>query len=246
MGPNTVSLRRLNKFGKFIGISNHSLADECVEDQLDIISFLMGKRPKPKTDCLDRIKLGISPDEKCLIKGKITVNKVRGIFHIAPGKNSDRVGSHIHDLSGRIPHFDLSHKIERIRFGPKIPTTYQPLEGVRLVQRSRLPIHYHYYVMATPVTYIKNGEIKDHGFDCTVIPSSTVSLPGMGNAPGLYFDYQFTPYTVVVRAESKRFFTYIAYTFAVLSGAFVITDLLSSYIWEEEDCEELLDDKIDK
>lgn len=63
-------------------------------------------------------------NEGCNLNGKLSVNKIRGNFHIAPGQAFTNNHMHVHDIQsflGGAPDghaFDLSHEIHYIKFGP--------------------------------------------------------------------------------------------------------------------------------
>jgi hypothetical protein len=185
----------------------------------------------------------VSLDEKCLVKGKISVNKVSGGFHIAPGRNdmNPAHGGHNHDLSGAFPPLDLSHRIERVRFGADIPTANTPLTGVRMHPKVKRPMRYRYVMIATPLVYIKNGYEKARGYEYTVM--ITYRPIALGMAPGIFFDYSFTPYGVVVNAASRSFAQYLTSTFGFLAGAFAMVMLLDAFLHETGLAEKIVKQK---
>jgi hypothetical protein len=148
-------------------------------------------------------------DERCLIKGKITVYRIRGDFHIATGRNLRGKMGHAHDLLHRIPQYDLSHKIEKIRFGPKIPTTRQPLEDLRLRLTRKIPAHSQYTLVATAVTYKRNGIVIDRRFEYTARAKHWEMHRMIITIPGMFFVYQFSPYRVIVNVRSRPVFGFV-------------------------------------
>jgi hypothetical protein len=208
----------------------------CCNSCEQLILLFAFKRMAPDPDHWPQCKSQGAPpqvslDEKCLVKGKISVNKVAGGFHIAPGRNDMNAnGGHNHDLSGAFPSLDLSHRIERVRFGPDIPTANTPLTGVRVRPKVSRPMRYRYILMATPLVYMKNGYEKARGYEYTVMIASRPILPGM--APGIFFDYSFTPYGVVVNAASRSFAQYLTSTFGFLAGAFAMVMMFDAFLHE--------------
>ena len=231
----TANMRRISKSGQMIGVANETLKDMCYScygvmpddmccnscEQLVMMAMMKGMPVTPEKweQCKGKSGLrSISSDEKCLIKGKVSVNKVRGEFHIAPGRNAGRGSQHQHDLSFQFPSMDLSHSIESIRFGPLIPTANNPLKGLRITQNPQTPMHYTYVMMATPVIYIKDGHEKARGYEYTALIASHRTYHGQ--APGIFFSYSFTPYTVTVNAKSRSLAQFVTSTSGFLSGAF--------------------------
>jgi hypothetical protein len=195
----TANFRRYTKAGRFIGVA---------------------KNVPPQ----------VSLDEKCMVKGKVSVNKVLGNFHIASGRNlvDLSVPAHQHDLSFAFPSLDMSLRIERIRFGPSIPTANTPLTDMNIRQRPGRPMFYRYSTLVAPLVYIKNGREKDRGYESTAMIAQRAIAPGM--VPGIFFDYAFTPYAVVVHAKSKSFAQYLTSTFGFLSGSFSAVMLLNMFL----------------
>lgn len=72
-----------------------------------------------------REKIEKQSNEGCNVHGQISVNKVRGNFHFAPGQSFQQANMHIHDLQNYVQGaadghaFDMSHAIHSLRFGPE-------------------------------------------------------------------------------------------------------------------------------
>jgi hypothetical protein len=166
-----------------------------------------------------------SPNEHCLLKGKLLVNKVPGLFTIRFTR------SLYNSTSQSFQKFNLSHVLARIRFGPKVAGTSTPLEMTRVVQSSDDPLHYRYDLVCTPVLLVTRDGIVARTFEYT--PIGSVSLASPEKPPGLFFKYQFTPYTVTMTVSMKSFGSLIAGTFGLLSGAFAITALVDRFLYRE-------------
>jgi hypothetical protein len=212
----TITLRRLNVNGTLIGISNSTIGDVCMPcyglmpegqccsscEQLMLLAMFNGRRPTPEkwVQCGNRaggVPSDIALDEKCMVKGKITVNKIQGGFHIAAGRNVPGP-AHQHDISFRFPDFSFRHRIERIRFGLKLPTVGVPLTDIVHTERTEGPAMYKYELKVTPVTVHVNGRPDQRGFEYNALQSRIRGLPG------LFFFYQFSPYTVAVHIRKRN------------------------------------------
>jgi len=96
----TVTLRRLSRGGRVIGVSNASISDRCGPcygllppgaccDSCGYLTALARMKGAPvDTARWEQCRRGPAPvdvsvSERCLVKGKITVNRVAGGFHIA-------------------------------------------------------------------------------------------------------------------------------------------------------------------
>lgn len=241
----TTNMRRLTKSGKLIGVANETLKDVCYPcfgalpdnvccnscEQLILLHMWKGLEAKPDEwpQCKSKKAAPkVSADEKCRIKGKVSVNKIDGGFHIAPGRNDVSGGGHHHDLGFNFPNIDLSHTIEHIRFGPKIPTANNPLKGLRVKQDPNVAMRYNYILLATPVVYVKDGNEKARGYEYTAMVTSHPIM--RGEAPGIFFQYTLTPYTVTVNAKSRSLAQFITSTFGFLSGCFGAAQMLDMFI----------------
>lgn len=197
------------------------------------------KEELKKKEIGDRKKLMGDPNEKCLIKGKISVNKISGSFHIAPGRNVKQFSGHLHDTNYNFPHFDLSHTISRLRFGPKIPKASNPLDGIRVIQRVDLPTFYKYNMIVAPIKYYKNGNFVTKSFEYSVMTSALpVGFLNRGFVPGIFFSYSFTPYTITVYGFSPSLISTISSTAGMLSGLFAIFSLVDTFMNNMKNVEE--------
>jgi hypothetical protein len=240
----TVTFRRLDARGTGISVTKREKNETCLPcydllpegdccptcDMLVFIAARQGKSLQPEqwVQCKlgsDHIE-GRPPDEKCLIKGKLSVNRVKGSFHIAPGRNVRLAGGHVHDMMMRTPVVNLSHRIERLRFGPKMPTVSQPLEGFRF--REKVPTNSLYLLMASPVTYKRDGRFVDKGFEYTSTDKHT-GHEFFRAPPGLFFYYQFSPYRVIVTERSRSFASFFGSTCGILAGSYALASLFALY-----------------
>ncbi|KAH0785934.1 endoplasmic reticulum-Golgi intermediate compartment protein 3 isoform X2 [Histomonas meleagridis] len=244
----TAQLRRIGKDGKFIGIANESVQSECYPcygllpdsyccnscEQLILLHKFRGLRATPEKwpQCnQQKPEQKVSKYEKCHIRGKVSVNRVTGNMHIAPGRNIPNSPTHQHDLSVQLPHIDLSHIINHVRFGPKIPTARNPLRGIQVKQNPNDAYVYRYNLMVTPVIYYKDGVFMNRGFEYIVQRENS---PAIGRAPGIYFFYRFSPTTVRITAKSHSFAQFITSTAGFLSGSFALALMIETLIQERQ------------
>ena len=240
----TVEFRRVDRGGRVIDRARQTLRDRCRPcygllpegECCDTCEMLVGlaKKQKKPVEIEKWEQCGGVPvrkgtglvGEKCLIKGKITIYRIAGSFHIAPGRNRENLRGHGHELPALIPMFDMSHKVERVRFGPNIPTARQPLKNVQVRAGQGHLVHSRYNMIATSVIYKKDGKIVDRGYEYQEMHQHyTLRAPWMG-VPGLFFTYSFSPYTVLVHATTKSPFLMVTTTVSILSGMFAILSLL--------------------
>lgn len=71
---------------------------------------------------LEEIKA--SRGEGCRIYGALSINKVAGNLHLAPGKSYQAGHMHVHDTSPFVGEvFDFSHTIDNLAFGQEYPVS---------------------------------------------------------------------------------------------------------------------------
>lgn len=246
---NTVTLRRLAANGTLLGNSSASMQDICYScygilpeseccnscEELILLAILNGMTPDTKEweQCKNK-NTNISNNERCLIKGKITVPKTSGSFHIAPGSNVKSESYHLHNLLPSPPHNNLSHKIDRIRFGPYIPRSSAPLYNIRRVQFFDANMRYNYNMQVTPLIYKVDGKVKTNGYEYIAMSTSYgVSMLGT-TMPGLYFTYTFSPYTVVVNQHKHSIIQFTTSTCGTIAGLFAIAALCENLLFDPQ------------
>jgi hypothetical protein len=177
-------------------------------------------------------------NDKCLLKGKISVNKVRGGFHIAPGRNVRATSTHTHDVMRRIPKFDLTHKIQKLRIGPKIPTVKYRLEGTNYRMHRRVRSRSHYWLFVTEVIYKRNGRTVARSFEYTGLVKHYSMYGMLTMMPGIFFEHHFSPFSVIVNAETNSVVTFIASACGLLTGVYAVTSLTDHICQQREEVPE--------
>ena len=244
----TAKFYRLNKNYATIGLSNASISDDCHPcfglqpegvccNSCEHIKYLLmmnniTKKHEELPQCIGKPPVRVYANEKCKIKGKVSLNKAQGNFHIAPGANIRKMDGHMHNLNADFKNLDLSHSILNLRVGPKIPLTYNPLSGHREFQDPNVAIVYKYNLIVTPAVYKVKGKVIGRGYDYTVIVSRWWALNG-GSAPGIYFHYSFTPYGVTVTANYLSLGQIISSTSGFLAGIYAVLSLFDETFFKQ-------------
>jgi hypothetical protein len=237
---NTVTLRRFSRNGTFLGYApypNRSACERCFGarpegeccnscEELVLLHRLKGLKAEPDKwpQCRNAGMNMPTMEENCHLKGKLTVNRVPGVFAV-------RFTRSLYNAS-EFQNFNISHILGRIRFGPKLPWTSTPLEAIRVIQKSEQPLHYFYDLMSTPVLFVRNEDVIERSYEYTTIATARKADPKIGRFPGLFFWYQFTPYTVTVRYRTKPLSSFISATFGVLSGGFAIMAFVDRFLYQ--------------
>ncbi|EAX96005.1 hypothetical protein TVAG_369150 [Trichomonas vaginalis G3] len=236
---NTLRFYRYDFNYSLIGLTNQTMVDKCYPcfkvqfhnytccngcDRLKENYKLNNLTPEPEKwpQCQTNARPDINSSEKCLVKGKVSVNRVRGSFHIAAGRNiylND--GSHIHELLDDFPNLAFSHAIEHIRFGPRIITAKQPLQNLVMRAKENLTVTHDYSLLVTPVIFVADNQFIEKSFEYTVYLH-----PVQDKDPGIYFDYQFTPYTIQITWISRSFRGFLISTAGFTAGLYAIASII--------------------
>jgi hypothetical protein len=240
---NTVTLRRYSQNLSYLGNAEYPNRTGCAScfnvrpgseccnscEELYLLSKLKGQTPDPKSwpQC-EGITTFPDLDEICLLKGKLTVNRVPGEFRVAFSRSLYLHGEF------EFPNFNLSHSVERLRFGLKLPTAATPLDSVLVVQQDHLPMHYHYGITCTGIVFESDGVPLERGYEYGVVATASIASSDTLLTPGLYFQYAFTPYTIRVAYLSKPISGWMTSTFGILSGGFAIALMLDGLFYGEK------------
>ena len=116
---------------------------------------------------LDKIKE--QANQGCRIRGKVTVNKVAGNFHVAPGRSFQRGNAHVHDIQQYLEQgLDFSHHIEHLSFGEKIPSVHNPLDNTKVETAEGLfMFQYYLKVVGTRYYYLDKVPVVTNQFSVT-------------------------------------------------------------------------------
>mmetsp|Transcript_9715 Transcript_9715/g.14131 ORF Transcript_9715/g.14131 Transcript_9715/m.14131 type:complete len:518 (-) Transcript_9715:118-1671(-) len=144
---------RAYKQKKWDASSVLQLAEQCVREE----------KTKPKK---------LTGGEGCEIAGYMEFNRVNGNFHIAMGEGVERNGQHIHTfLPEDTQHFNVSHVINELRFGPQFEGTKDDtnslektsLDGVTkiLTKANGVSGMFQYFIKIVPTTYKGKQIVKE-------------------------------------------------------------------------------------
>ena len=183
--------------------------------------------------------------EGCRVFGDMSINKVAGNIHFAPGRSYQQGGMHIHDLapfSGE-RQFDFSHTIAKMAFGQEYPGLKNPLDGVIVKQPDRdlpqldpsgIPSGgiYQYFLKVVPTSYttLSNSTIASNQYAVTEhfrepVPGSAQQLPGV------FFFYDLSPIKVGYQEERRSFMTFLTSACAIVGGVFTVSGIVDGAVW---------------
>jgi len=170
--------------------------------------------------------------EGCMLYGSLTVNRVAGNFHIAPGHGLQHTHSHIHDLSAvTAKDYSMNHVITSLSFGKPFPGIVNPLDGQEREDRDGGGIH-QYYVKAVPTSYqFSNGTLLEtNQFSYTEHVTNIRIQQGHG-LPGIFVFYDISPIKVKFEEKDKSFLHFVTQVCAIIGGVFTVTGLLDRALY---------------
>lgn len=238
----TVKFIRVSSNGTELGISNETIKDLCYPcygalpddyccNSCEQIKLLL-MATNTNIDKKDLIQCQLNPtesisfDEKCRIKGKLTANRVEGSFHVCPGRNKPG-GSHSHDINFNILHWEVSHVIRRLQFGYVKKAV--PMKKMKAMFRQDSVMKHVYHLMVVPVIYKKGGVIVRSGYEMAAA-AAHVPLGDYAQMPGVFFDYKFTPYRVIVTVKTFSLASFLTSCAGFLAGLYAIASLSEAFI----------------
>lgn len=196
-------------------------------------------------------KLENSVHEGCRIAGHVSVNKVVGNFHFAPGAPITQQNMHFHDISFfRNPQFPftLSHTINHLSFGPEPPAGQElpnPLDGtVAVTDQKGFNYQYFIKVVATRFETLAGDSLETNQYAVTSHERSTVggrdedhphTLHSHGGVPGVYFNYDISPMKVINQEQRMRTLgSFLTGVCAIIGGVLTVGAVIDRGVWEAD------------
>ncbi|KAN0028631.1 hypothetical protein ACTFIV_010478 [Dictyostelium citrinum] len=179
------------------------------------------------------IERPIQDDEGCRIYGSLSVQKMKGDFHILAGTGSDEShdghAHHVHHITRenveRVKHFNITHHIHKFSFGEDIEGLINPLEDFGIVAQS-LAVQT-YYLQVVPAIYKKNDFVLETNQYSYTYDYRVVNMFNLGRLfPGIYFKYDLSPLMIEVDQTSKPLVELITSICAIGGGMYVVLGLV--------------------
>jgi len=174
--------------------------------------------------------------EGCNIAGYITVNKVAGNFHIAPGRSS-QIGSfvHTHDVDFLARNINVTHTIHHLSFGVPYPGLVNPLDGhVEVDLPGASMVQYFVKVVPTTYTFLNNESIVTNQYSVTE-HNHHVELNDLPNGvPGMFVLYDMSPITVRYTEVRKSFLHFLTNMCAIIGGVITIASIIDNALYRRE------------
>ena len=177
--------------------------------------------------------------EGCNVHGVVALGSGGGNLHLAPGHELENFGKNeqfasLNDfLKQAFDTFNVSHTVNKLRFGEEFPGDIYQLDGEeRMIQDAYGMYQYYVQIVPTLYKYLNGTTIQTNQYSVTehmrhVTPGSNKGLPGV------FFFYEVSPLHVEIeeyRHGWVRFFTSVA---AVVGGVFSAMSMCDSFIFSK-------------
>jgi len=173
--------------------------------------------------------------EGCRVYGYVTVNKVAGNFHIAPGVSLQSGHQHVHSTSMLPDDINVTHIIKSLAFGESYPGQVNPLDGhTESDAKGSMMSQYFINVVPTLYTYRDGHFLSTNQFSVTT-HSSKVNMAearrrGAGT-PGMYITYDMSPISITYREEQRSFAHFLTGVCAIVGGVFTIMGFFDKVVY---------------
>uniref|UniRef100_A0A5S6QNJ5 Endoplasmic reticulum vesicle transporter C-terminal domain-containing protein n=1 Tax=Trichuris muris TaxID=70415 RepID=A0A5S6QNJ5_TRIMR len=176
----------------------------------------------------------------CRIYGQFLVAKVQGSFHVTFGRQI-RLNNYV---KLRLINFDpslkfnFSHRIEKLAFGPRLPGTVNPLDGVERTSLNENDL-FQYYVNVVPTKLVKpNGEVlRSSQYSVTQLSRTINHLNGSHGRPGISIIYELSPIHVDITQRKQSIPVFLLRLCAIVGGVFATSDALVTFsgaLWKRK------------
>lgn len=171
--------------------------------------------------------------EGCNLAGYVTVNRVAGNFHVAPGRSS-QIGSyvHTHNVDFLARNINVTHTIHRLSFGDAYPGVVNPLDRHVEIDRAGAAM-VQYFVKIVPTTYtFRDGTVISTNQYSVTEHTHHVELTSAPNGvPGMFVLYDISPISVRYTEIQKSFLHFLTNVCAIVGGVITVASLLDSAIY---------------
>ena len=183
----------------------------------------------------DKVKLEMSNDEGCNLKGHFLVDAVPGTFYITSGY----YGSIIQRLANeRALKVNIQHKINQISFGEMnkneiwsnfgrdISKLSYGLSNIKKKNNQHIGV-YQYYLKIVPTKFLTYSGKEINNYQYTYTSFGEYDINEM---PSMYFKYDLSPITVEYKQYKETFLNFFINICAILGGVFTVTGIVDAII----------------
>lgn len=176
----------------------------------------------------------------CRVSGRVSVSKVPGKIHFAPGDSFFQDGKHSHDLSAYnlagMP-YTFDHIINRLSFGEGSESELEdPLKGFHATtDQKQFVFSYYTKVVGTEFNFLNGTRLDTNQYSVTrhkrpLVGGSDEDHPNsyhsQGGMPGAWFHYEISAMRVVNTERRGETFSTLLMNICAITGAVITTAAL--------------------
>ncbi|CAA91773.1 COPII-coated vesicle component Erv46 [Schizosaccharomyces pombe] len=189
--------------------------------------------------------------EGCNLAGQLSVNRMAGNFHIAPGRSTQNGNQHVHDTRDYINELDLhdmSHSIHHLSFGPPLDASVHysnPLDGT-VKKVSTADYRYEYFIKCVSYQFMPLSKstlpIDTNKYAVTQHERSIrggreekvpTHVNFHGGIPGVWFQFDISPMRVIERqVRGNTFGGFLSNVLALLGGCVTLASFVDRGYYE--------------
>ena len=181
--------------------------------------------------------------EGCNIYGNVKLLAAGGNLHIAPGASLDSLAegdqydaeSFASLLQQTYTEYNVTHTINKLRFGNSYPGSVNQLDGVsRSVVDGFAMYQYYLQVVPTEYNFLKSRrKLQTNQF--AVTEHKRHVNPGSGRGlPGLYFYYEVSPLHVKYEETRRGWLKLITSVACVCGGVFAFMQMIDGFMFNSD------------
>lgn len=172
------------------------------------------------------------PPDACRLHGILSVNKVAGNLHVTSGKHIPLPIGHAHIsisniLEGGPKPVNFSHRIERLSFGPYIPSIINPLEGEEKGDLTAKNL-FQYYIKVVSTHVNSNGQnMKSYQYSVTETSREIDHIKDSHGTPGIHFRYDIDAIAVHISDQYIPLSYFLIRLCGVVGGVYATSGFFS-------------------
>eukprot|EP00521_Asterionellopsis_glacialis_P008374 CAMPEP_0195283716 /NCGR_PEP_ID=MMETSP0707-20130614/2170_1 /TAXON_ID=33640 /ORGANISM="Asterionellopsis glacialis, Strain CCMP134" /LENGTH=408 /DNA_ID=CAMNT_0040342935 /DNA_START=157 /DNA_END=1383 /DNA_ORIENTATION=+ len=175
--------------------------------------------------------------EGCRVVGNVALSTGGGNLHFTPGRDADKeiengdITSFMQFLFSSFETFNVSHTLNRVRFGTEYPGVVHQLDGITKTIEDQHGM-YQYYFQVVPTLYKK--------LDGTVIQTNQYSVtehlrhvnPGSNRGlPGVFFFYEVSALHVEIEETRRGWIKFCTSVCAIVGGVVTVMGMLDQFVY---------------
>ena len=169
--------------------------------------------------------------ESCSTFGVIRVQRLSGTLYFALGDVKPG-NKKLNDISRISRSINLSHTIHYLEFGPKIPGSENPLDGLIINQDKPGRMIYDYNLNVVPTRRIsrRGFEMNTYKFQ-PMISQKNLTDSQVHGYPGIFIHYNIAPISVISKENAYTLWKFITSVCAIIGGCFTCASLADQFLF---------------